>query len=256
MDTASTNPFKTAMAAGETRFGLWLAMANPYTAEIAAGAGFDWLLVDNEHAPNDLRSTLAQLQALAAYGAHPVVRPPIGDTVLVKQLLDIGAKTLLVPMIDTAEQAARMVAATRYPPAGVRGVGAAIARASRWNRVPDYLQQADDGICLLVQCESTTAIDNLDEIVAVDGVDGVFFGPADLSASMGLLGQGAHPDVRALIGESMKRVRAAGKAPGVLCPDAELARHYIDCGAQFVAVGSDTGVFAGAIDALAARWKR
>lgn len=255
MTTTPENPFKAAMAAQQVRYGLWLGMAGAYTAEIAAGAGFDWLLVDNEHAPNDVRSTLAQLQALAAYGSHAIVRPQVGDVALVKQLLDIGAQTLLIPMVDTAEQAEAMVAATRYPPAGIRGVGSAIARASRWNRYERYLHEANERICLLVQAETTRAIENLDAIAGVDGVDGVFFGPADLSASMGLLGQPSHPDVRRVIGESMRRVRAAGKAPGVLCPDPELARHYIDCGAQFVAVGVDTSLFAGACDALAARWK-
>lgn len=251
----SPNPFKTAMAAQELRYGLWLGMASPYTAEIAAGAGFDWLLIDNEHAPNDLRTTLAQLQAIAAYGSHPVVRVPVGDVALIKQMLDIGAQTLLVPMVDTPEQAALMVTATRYPPAGIRGVGAGLARASRWNRRPRYVHEANDEVCLLVQVETMTAIENLDAITATDGVDGVFFGPADLSASMGLLGEPAHPRVRSLIGESMRRVRAAGKAPGIVCGDAELAKYYIDCGACFVALGVDATILSGALDAIVARWK-
>lgn len=255
MDTRTRNPFKAAMAAQELRYGLWLALASPYTTEIAAGAGFDWLLVDNEHAPNDLRTTLAQLQAVEGSGAHSVVRVPVGDVVLIKQMLDIGVQTLLVPMVDTPEQAARMVAATRYPPAGIRGVGASIARASQWGRRADYLQEAADETCLLVQVETLEAVANLDAITATDGVDGVFFGPADLSASMGLLGQPAHPRVRELIGESMRRVRAAGKAPGIICGDPELLQYYIECGACFVAVGTDATVLARGLDGLAARWK-
>ncbi len=252
---APRNPFKAAMAALELRYGLWLGLGSPYTAEIAAGAGFDWLLIDNEHAPNDLRSTLGQLQAIAGYGSHPVVRVPVGDVALIKQMLDIGAQTLLVPMVDTPEQAAQMVAATRYPPAGIRGVGGGITRAARWNRRPHYLQEANDEVCLLVQVETVTAIDNLDAIVAIDGIDGIFFGPADLSASMGLLGQPAHPRVRSLIGESMRRVRAAGKAPGIICADSELAKYYIDCGACFVALGVDAAILSGALDTLVRRWK-
>jgi len=251
---APRNPFKAAMQALELRYGLWLGLGSPYTAEIAAGAGFDWLLIDNEHAPNDLRTTLAQLQAIAAYDSHPVVRIPIGDVVLIKQMLDIGAQTLLVPMVDTPEQAARMVAATRYPPAGIRGVAGG-TRAGRWNRRPHYLQEANDEVCLLVQVETMTAIENLDGIVATEGVDGIFFGPADLSASMGLLGQPAHPRVRSLIGESMRRVRAAGKAPGIICGDSELAKYYIDCGACFVALGVDASILSGALDSIARRWK-
>lgn len=256
MNVRHRNPFKAALAAQELRYGLWLAMASPYTAEIAAGAGFDWLLIDNEHAPNDLRTTLAQLQTIAAYDAHPVVRVPQGDVALIKQVLDLGAQSLLVPMIDTPEQAARMVAATRYPPAGIRGVGAAIARASRWNRRADYVHEADEDVCLLVQVETEQALGNLDAITATAGIDGIFFGPADLSASMGLLGQIDHPRVREVIGESMRRVRKAGKAAGIICGSAEAAQYYIDCGACFVAVGADVSVLAASLDALAARWKK
>ena len=198
-----TNTFKQALKAGTPQIGLWASLADPYVAEALATAGFDWLLIDGEHAPNDLRSVLGQLQAVgsaasfdaSSHPTHPIVRPPIGDVVLIKQYLEIGAQTLLIPMVDTAEQAARMVAATRYPPRGVRGVGSAGARSSRWSGVPDYLHGADAEICLLVQVETTTGLANLAEIAAVEGVDGVFFGPADLSASMGLLGQPAHPDV-------------------------------------------------------------
>src|SRR5471032_3049602 len=183
------NRFKAALANKEAQIGFWLSMADPYLAEVSATAGFDWLLIDNEHAPNDVRSTLAQLQAVAAYTSHPVVRPVRSDSALIKQLLDIGAQTLLLPMIDTAEQAADAVAATRYPPQGIRGVGSALARASRWNRIPDYLHTAAEELCVLVQVETVQGLENLSAITAVEGIDGVFFGPADLSASMGLLGK-------------------------------------------------------------------
>lgn len=239
---AIVNDFKRALAAGKPQIGLWTALADPYVAEVLACAGFDWLLIDNEHAPNDVRTTLAQLQALAAYPTQPVVRPVTADTALIKQYLDIGAQTLLLPMIDTAEQAAGVVAATRYPPRGVRGVGSSLARASRWNAMPDYLHRAADEICVLVQAESVTAIENLAAIAKVDGVDGVFFGPSDLSASMGLIGQAGTPEVRDAVRAGIDTVRAAGKAAGVLTGDPELARDYLAAGATFVAVGTDIGL--------------
>jgi len=251
----ATNVFKAALAAGRPQIGCWLALANAYTTEIVATAGFDWLLIDGEHAPNDLRSTLAQLQALAAYPSHPVVRAVEGRTALVKQLLDIGAQTLLIPMIETAEQAAAMVAATRYPPAGVRGVGSAIARASRWNQDTGYLHSADDDLCLLLQVESQRGLDNLDAIAATDGVDGVFFGPADLSASMGFKGNAGAPEVVAALDDGIARVLAAGKAPGILNTDPTLARHYLDLGATFVAVGVDASLLAKSSRDLAASFR-
>jgi 4-hydroxy-2-oxoheptanedioate aldolase len=176
------NPFKAALAANQPQVGLWLSMADPYMAEVSATAGFDWLLVDGEHAPNDLRSTLAALQAVAPHRAQPVVRAVQGDTALIKQLLDIGAKNLLVPMVDTAGQARALVSATRYPPRGIRGVGSAVGRASQWSARTDYLDAADDEVCLLVQAETVQALDNLASICEVDGVHGVFIGPADLAA--------------------------------------------------------------------------
>ena len=200
------NPFKQALAARQALVGLWLSLAHPYAAEACATAGFQWLLIDGEHAPNDVRSTLAQLQAVAAYPAQPVVRALTGDTALIKQLLDIGAQNLLVPMVDTAEQARALVAATRYPPEGIRGVGAAVARASRWGARRDYLGAANDEVCLLVQAETRTALANLQSICAVDGVDGVFIGPADLAASMGHRGAPGHPEVQAAIDQDRKSV--------------------------------------------------
>jgi 4-hydroxy-2-oxoheptanedioate aldolase len=246
-----TNPFKAALQRGEAQIGLWLSLAQPYSAELCATAGFQWLLLDGEHAPNDVRSTLAQLQAVAPYRAHPVVRAVQGETALIKQLLDIGVQTLLVPMVDTAEQAAALVAATRYPPRGVRGVGAAVARASRWGARAGYLDEADDEVCLLVQAESVTALRNLEAICAVDGVDGVFIGPADLAASMGHRGRAGHPEVQAAIEEAIRTIAASGKAAGTLTSDIALARRYLALGATFVAVGIDTSLLAQATRQLA-----
>jgi 4-hydroxy-2-oxoheptanedioate aldolase len=236
------NLFKRALAAGKSQFGLWAALADPYVTEVLATAGFDWLLIDNEHAPNDLRTTLAQLQAMAPYATHPVVRPVEADRASIKRLLDIGAQTLLVPMIDTAAQAEAVVAATRYPPAGVRGVGSSLARASRWNHVPDYLHAAAAELCVLVQVETVTGLRNLQDIARVDGVDGVFFGPSDLSASMGLLGKTGDPSVRDAVLGGIRTVRDAHKAAGVLTTDRALVRAYRDAGALFIAVGTDIGI--------------
>lgn len=234
------NSFKAALRRGDTQLGLWAGLADATAVEALAGVGFHWLLLDAEHAPNDVRSVLSQLRAVAPYPVHPVVRPPQADVAIVKQFLDIGAQTLLIPMVDTAEQARCMVRAMRYPPEGVRGVGAALARASRWNQVERYLEVADGEMCLLVQAESKLALHNLEAIAAVEGVDGVFFGPADLSASLGYRGQPAHPAVRQAISDGIARVRAAGKAAGVLATDRALAQAYLQAGASFVAVGVDT----------------
>jgi 4-hydroxy-2-oxoheptanedioate aldolase len=245
------NAFKRALQAGKAQIGLWAALADPYAAEILGGAGFDWLLLDAEHAPNDVRSLLTQLQALAAYPSHPIVRPPIGETHLIKQLLDIGAQTLLIPMVESAQQAQALVRAVRYPPEGVRGVGSALARASRWNRVDGYLHKASDEICLLVQVETRKGLDNLDEIAATPGVDGVFIGPADLSAALGYLGNPGHPDVQAAIEDGIARIRAAGKAPGILSADEGLARRYLALGCLFVAVGTDVTLLSRSAERLA-----
>jgi len=245
------NTFKQALAEPRERIGLWLGLADPYAAELCATAGFDWLLIDGEHGPNDLRSMLGALQAVAPYPAHPVLRIPHGDTALIKQVLEIGATTLLVPMVESAAQARELVRATRYPP---RGVGSGLARSSRWGAYPGYLHEADEGICLLVQVETAAALAQLDEIAAVDGVDGVFIGPADLSASMGHLGQPGHPDVRQAIDAAIARILAAGKAPGILAVDEAVARHCIGLGARFVAVGVEATLLARAARALAARF--
>lgn len=256
------NTFKQALRDKQAQIGLWLGLASPYSTEICAGAGFDWLLVDGEHAPNDINSILAQLQVIAGYpGSHPIARVPMGHghvgEALIKQYLDIGVQTLLVPMVDTPEQAAALVRASRYPQAGgqggIRGMGG--ARASRWGRYPQYAHEANAQVCLLVQAETQLALDNLDAIAAVDGVDGVFIGPADLSASMGHVGNPAHPDVQAAIASAIARINKAGKAAGILTPDETTARKYLALGATFVAVGLDTHLLVRATSALAAAFK-
>lgn len=249
------NQFKERLLAGQVQYGLWLGLSETYSAEICAGAGFDWLLIDAEHGPNDLRTILAQLQAIAPYPSQPVVRPPQGDHVLIKQLLETGVQTLLIPMVDTAEQARGLVQAMRYPPAGIRGVGSALARASRWGRIGDYMELANAEMCLLVQVETRTGYDNLDEILAVDGVDGVFFGAADLAASCGLLGQSNHPQIVDMIVDGLQRVAAGGKAGGVLCGDKALVARYRDSGARFIAVGIDSLLLSAATSALCADYK-
>lgn len=252
------NRFKQALAQFQPQIGLWLGLANAYTAEICATAGFDWLLIDGEHAPNGLPDILAQLQAIAAYpDSHPIVRVPVGDAALIKQVLDLGATTLLVPMVDTAEQAAQLVRACRYPQndglGGIRGMAG--ARASRWGLYPHYAHEANAQVCLLVQAETRTALDNLDAIAATPGVDGVFIGPADLSASLGHVGNPNHPEVQAAIASAIARIAAAGKAPGILTSDPAQARTYLQLGATFVAVGLDTGILARHTRALAASFK-
>lgn len=249
------NQFKQALRAGREQIGLWLGLGETFSAEICAGAGFDWLLIDAEHGPNDLRSILAQLQALAPYPTQPVVRPPQGDHVLIKQLLETGVQTLLIPMVDTAEQAHGLVEAMRYPPAGIRGVGSALARASRWGRIANYAPLADAQMCLLVQVETQTGYRNLDAILEVDGVDGVFFGAADLAASYGYLGQSTHPEIVAAIEDGLQRTRAAGKAGGVLCSDRTLNERYLAAGASFVAVGVDALLLSAATSALCRSYK-
>lgn len=244
------NSFKQALDKNDPVIGLWLGLANAYTAELLAGSGYDWLVIDNEHAPNTVPSTLAQLQALAGTPAHAVVRAASDDTVEIKRLLDLGAQTLLIPMVESAEQATRIIAATRYPPVGVRGVGAALARASRWQQIPDYLAQADAQICTLVQVESMAGLAALPEIAQVSGVDGVFIGPADLAASMGHLGNPGHPEVQQAIATAIGEIRKAGKAAGILSGDAALARTYLQLGAVFVAVGSDVGLLTNGARAL------
>jgi 4-hydroxy-2-oxoheptanedioate aldolase len=254
-----TNPFKQALQAKHPQIGLWLGLADPYCAEILAGTGFDWLLIDGEHAPNDVRSVLAQLQAVAPYPSHAVARIPVGaghiGTTLIKQYLDIGAQTLLVPMVDTAEEAQAIVYASRYPPGGIRGMGSALARASRWQAYPDYVHEANDQVCVLVQAETALAMRNIDAIAATEGVDGVFIGPADLSASMGHPGNAGHPEVQAAIEDGIARILQAGKAPGILATTEVSARKWLAAGALFVAVGVDTMLLKSAAIQLAKQFK-
>jgi len=249
------NAFKQALKDGRQQIGLWQSLANPLTAEICAGAGFDWLLIDGEHAPNDIPILLSPLQAIEAYPTHPIGRPPYGEVPLIKQYLDIGFQTLLIPLVDTAEQAERMVKAMRYPPDGIRGVGAGSARVSKWNRVDNYFRDADDQMCLLVQAETKTALANLDAIARVEGVDGVFIGPADLSAALGHRGDAGHPVVQAAIKDAFARIIAAGKAAGILTSNEQWAKEYLDLGCTFVAVGTDSGLLARQTSALAERFK-
>jgi len=248
------NTFKAAMRNGETLYGLWLGLPDPICAEIAAGAGFEWVLVDGEHAPFELRDIQAHLQTMAAFDVPALVRPVEGRTALLKQILDVGAQTVLVPMVDTAAQAKQLVRDVRYAPDGIRGMGAALARASHWNGIKGYTQRANEEICLLVQAETVTAMENLPEIVAIDGVDGVFIGPADLSASMGYPGQPSHPEVVDAIESGIKTIVNAGKAAGVLAVDEKLARHYASVGANFIGVGVDVSLLAASVRNLAAKY--
>ena len=255
MNLTFDNRFKARLLRGEPQIGLWLSIPSAFTAEICATAGFDWLLLDGEHTPNDIQTVLAQLQACGGYPqSPPIARPVIGDPVLIKQLLDIGVQTLLVPMVDTAEQAAELVRATRYPPHGFRGVGYGTARVSRWDLRSNYPQVADAEICLLVQAETRTAIDQLEQICRVDGVDGVFLGPSDLAAAYGHLGNPAHPDVQAVIEHAIATILKHGKAPGILTPDENLAKHYLSLGAKFVAVGLEARVLAKGVRELRQRF--
>ena len=249
------NSFKRALREGKPQIGLWVGMVDPSVAELLAGVGFDWLCLDAEHSPNDVRTVLAQLQAIAPYPVQAVVRPVHGASELLKQYLDIGVQTILVPMIETPEQAARVVAATRYPTRGHRGVASATTRASRWGRIERYFQRADEEVCVVVQVESVKGLANLAQIAAVEGVDGVFFGPADLAASMGYLGNPMEPQVQRSILEGIATVRQAGKAAGSLTADRRLARQYLSLGASFVAVGIDMMVLSQAAAELAAEFK-
>jgi 4-hydroxy-2-oxoheptanedioate aldolase len=244
------NAFKAALARGELQIGLWSSLCSPIVAEIIGHSGFDWILVDTEHSPNEPPAVLAQLQAMQAGTATPIVRPAWNDPVLLKRLLDIGTQAVLVPFVQNAEEAAKAVAACRYPPAGIRGITVS-GRGSRYGRVPDYLKRADAEICVLVQVETGEALAQLESIASVDGVDGVFIGPADLSASLGHIGNPGHPEVQDAIKGAVERLAAVGKPAGILTPSEADARRYIEWGYRFVAVGSDLGLLTRHADALA-----
>ncbi|MCW4385678.1 HpcH/HpaI aldolase/citrate lyase family protein [Salinibacterium sp. SYSU T00001] len=234
--------------------GIWICTGSPLVAEIIAGSGTDWVLIDMEHGPNDLGATVAQLQAVAAYPVTPVVRVPSADPVGIKQVLDLGAQNILVPMVSSSEQAAEVVRAVHYPPRGIRGVGSALARSARWNRVDDYLTAADQHVSLFVQVETIEGVEAAAEIAATDGIDGVFVGPSDLAASMGLLGQQTHPDVTAAVLRAFEAVHAAGKPVGVNAFDPVVAQSYLEAGADFILVGADVALLARGSEALAARF--
>lgn len=249
-----TNVFKRALAAGQLQIGLWSSLCSNIAAEIIADSGFDWILLDSEHSPNEIPSLLSQLQAVQRGTATPIIRPAWNDAVLVKRCLDIGAQTLLFPYVQNAEEARRAVASTRYPPEGVRGVAVA-ARASRYGRTPGYLTKANSEICVLVQVETRTALAQLEAIAEVEGVDGVFIGPSDLAASLGHLGNPQHAEVQEAMQDAVSRLKALGKPAGILTGNEEEARRYIGWGYLFVAVGADVGLLACHADALAKKFK-
>lgn len=236
---------------GRPLIGVWVCSGSPLVTEICAGAGFDWLFFDAEHSPNDIATLLPQLQVAAAYPVVSVARPPINDAAIIKQFLDTGVTTLIVPMVDTAEQAEAAARAVRYPPLGVRGVGSALARSGRWNRVPNYLQTANESLTLVVQIESVAAVENLEAIAAVDGVDALFVGPSDLSASMGLIGQQNDPRIEEAVLRAIEVGHAAGKLVGVNAFAEPAARRYLEAGADFVSVGADVTILARGTEALA-----
>lgn len=246
------NSFKQALTGPDTLYGIWAGFTTAYAAEILATTGYDWMLVDGEHAPNHVPSLLAQLQAVAPYPTQPVVRAVNGDATLIKQLLDIGTQTLMVPMVETAEQAAALVQAMRYPPAGIRGVGGGLTRATRWDSVPNYITTAHEQLCLIVQIESRLGVANAAAIAAVEGVDAVFIGPADLSTGMGYAGDSSQPEVQEAIQRTIDTVQAQGKACGILAPNVDDAKRYAQWGCKFVAVGIDISLLRqGAIQNLA-----
>jgi len=248
------NRFKHAIAEGRLQIGLWSQLAEATAAEVLADAGYDFVVIDAEHAPNEVLTTIPQLQVLDRSPTSAVLRMPWNDLVLIKRYLDIGAQTLLVPYVQNAEEARRAVYGVRYPPLGGRGVGT-MHRANRYGRIKDYLTRAASEICLLVQVETEEALDQLEEIAAVDGLDGVFIGPSDLSASMGHVGNPNHPDVQAAITAVPNRLKSIGKPAGILTPVEAEARRYIEAGYVYVAVGSDLGVLANQTAALAARFR-
>lgn len=248
------NTFKYALSQDKPLFGLWMGIPDTTVAEIGAGAGFDWLLIDAEHGPFDLTSLMSHLQAVEPYPVSAIVRPAEGQTALIKQYLDIGVQTLLVPMVDTAEQARDIVKSAYYPPVGIRGLGTSMARAANWNRTADYVHKANEEMCIIVQVETVKALNNIEEIVAVEGVDAVFIGPSDLSASMGYVGNPGHPDVVAAIEKAFNVIIASGKQAGVLAVTKDLVNKYVDAGARFVGVGVDAALLANATQQLASTY--
>nr|HET7859532.1 2-dehydro-3-deoxyglucarate aldolase [Caldimonas sp.] len=249
------NAFKRRLLAGETLIGCWCSLANPITTEVLGIAGFDWLLLDGEHSPNDVRTFIPQLMALKDSASAPIVRPSWNEAVEIKRLLDAGFYNFLVPFVQTADDARRAVAATRYPPDGVRGVSVS-QRSNRFGTVADYFRDVNAQICVLVQIESRAGLAAVADIAAVDGVDGIFVGPSDLAAAFGHIGKPDHPSVQEAIAEIFAKANAAGKPSGILAPVEADARRYLAMGATFVAVGSDLGVFRNATQQLRDRFAR
>jgi 4-hydroxy-2-oxoheptanedioate aldolase len=247
------NHFKRALKAGTSQIGLWCSLSSHYSIEVVAGAGFDWLLLDTEHSPNDLESLLTQLQAVAAYPSSPVVRVPWNDMVTIKRVLDIGAQSLLIPYVQNPDEARAAVVAIRYPPQGARGV-AGTTRATRFGRVKDYAKHAHEELCLLVQLETQEALKHVEAIAGIEEIDGIFIGPADLHASMGYTGEVANPNVLPVIEDALRRIRRAGKAPGILVGEEQLAKRCIEAGSLFTAVGVDVGILARGAEQLAAKF--
>ncbi len=251
---APLNPLKKALKAGNIQFGSWLCLGDTYSADIMGHAGFDWLVIDGEHGPNDIRSILAQLQVLAAHDTHPVVRVPVGQTHLMKQVLDLGAQSIVVPMVESADHARQLVRDVTYPPNGDRGVAYAVVRAGEFGVTENYGKTADDQICLIVQVENRAGLAALDEILTIEGIDGVFIGPADLAADLGHIGDLMHPEVQAAIVDAITRIRAAGKAPGILSGNDDMTNAAIAAGATFVGVGDDLSILRTNATALASKW--
>ena len=244
------NHVKRALAEGRQQIGLWCSLPGAYVAEAVAGSGFDWLLLDTEHSPGDPLTVMTQLQAVAPYPVSPIVRPASNDAVLIKRFLDLGAQTLLIPYVQSGDEAKSAVAAMRYAPEGIRGVSG-VTRATRFGRVPGYAKRAHEELCLLVQIETQEALDRLEQIASVDGVDGVFIGPADLAASLGHVGEPGHPKIKTIIEDAIRRIRACGKPAGILTPDTAFAARCIELGTTFTAVGVDATILARATEALA-----
>lgn len=248
---APLNRLKAALTNKRVQLGCWVALGSAYTAEIAGTAGFDWLLIDSEHAPNDLRSISEQLGALQGSDSAVVVRMPGHDPDAIKQVLETGAQSLLIPMVESAEQARALVRAVRYPPHGRRGVGYALGRSSHFGAIPDYLPSADAQICLLVQIESRAGLAELDDILSVEGVDGLFIGPADLAVDLGFAPSADAPELRQTVLEAIDRIVAAGKAAGILTLDPTFIAQCVSHRATFVAVAIDILTLANGLRLLA-----
>lgn len=250
------NKVKALFQEGKSTFGIWNGLTNTYAAEICAGAGFDWVLIDAEHAPFDLQSILANHQAMSSHDSGIIVRPPSDDPVFIKQLLDAGIQSLLIPVVETVEQAQTLVKAITYPPKGIRGVGSALSRAAQWKRVPDYFEKVQDEICLIVQIETVKGMQNINAICELEGIDGVFIGPADLAASMGMLGQPMHDDVRAEVRRGLGIIKESGKVAGTLAVKEDVIKEYQEAGATFIGIGLDLVILAKATEELAKKYKQ